>query len=116
LELNPGFAECRVNLALLLNILGDRDGALEQTRLAVQVDPDSLEAWQVRSLLLANVGQGGDAVAASQEALRVNPYSALTHEHLAAVLATIGRADEARRHQDLARRLSGAQVRKARSP
>jgi len=116
LQRSPGFAECRVNLAILLNARGDLGGALEQTRLATEADPDCVLAWQFRSLLLVHERKLGDAVEVLREALRVNPYDPLTHRQLATVLEAVHRPDDARRHRDYAERIEQATATKARSP
>jgi tetratricopeptide (TPR) repeat protein len=116
LQRSPGFADCRVNLAILLNACGDLGGALEQTRLATEADPDCLPAWQFRSLLLIHERKMEEAVEVLREALRVNPYDPLTHRQLAAALEATLRPDDARRHHDYAERIEQAAATKARSP
>jgi tetratricopeptide (TPR) repeat protein len=73
IELAPGNAFSRLNLATSLYMRGDADGALEQYRAAVRLSPGLARAHFGIGVLMDERGRDGDAIEAFATAVRHDP-------------------------------------------
>ncbi len=81
---------------------GDRGGAAESMRQAVELDPGYFEArYQLGSLLL-EMGEVDEAAVHLESAVALRPDYALNHRELGTALGRLGRLDEARLHLERA--------------
>lgn len=72
--------------------LEDRDEyeeALEECDAAVQVDPTLADAYNLRGVILEELGRNGEAIQAYREVLRLDPGFAAVHENLRAAEAEL---------------------------
>jgi len=87
IELDPGNAPAYAYLSIILSqkinegsqVLGDLDRAIEASRKAESIAPDSLEAKWARGLVLEITGNYEDAVSELENAIAVNPNIADLH-------------------------------------
>jgi hypothetical protein len=73
----PGAASPQIQLALVLELGGDRTGALAASRAATRDEPDNWSAWLVRSRLEAETSHPAAALAAYRRSRSLNPRSPL---------------------------------------
>ena len=96
LELDPGLAEAHAMLGFL-KFVGDYDwkGAEAEFRRAIELNPNSGDAYDTYGLMLSALGRFDEALAAQRRAHELDP---LSHRHDAATtLMRAGRYDEALR-------------------
>ena len=91
-------AEVHLQIAELLQRIGEPIAARERYFAAIETDPEDVEARAGLGTVLVQTGQPELAVAAFRGAIRVNPEFAEVHYHLAVTLDSLGRADEAVPH------------------
>jgi tetratricopeptide (TPR) repeat protein len=102
LEVAPGTAIMRTNLANVLTEKGRIDEAIEHYRLAVEVDPDYLPAHNNLGNMLMFRSQPNEAVQHYSRAVALAPNLPHTHINLADTLIVLGRIDEAIAHYERA--------------
>ncbi len=73
IDLDPGYAPSRVNLAEILIARGDRSGALAQLREAARIDPKYAKARYNLGVAAAQVGEWDEAAVAFDAARRLAP-------------------------------------------
>jgi len=101
---NPEAALPHNDLGYALAQKGRTAEAIEQIRLAAQLDPRYADARQNLGLLLLHTGRAAEAVPEFQAAVQLSPTIAETHYNLGVALETVGRSLEAidQYHQTLA--------------
>ena len=82
IELKPGLAYVHMWYALLLDILGRQDEALEELRLAASLDPFSRIAQSNMGGLLVTMGRPQEAIEQFSQSLKEYPDFAHIHEGL----------------------------------
>ena len=102
LEVAPGTAIMRTNLANVLTEKGRIDEAIEHYRLAVEIDPDFLPAHNNLGNTLMFRSQPNEAVEHYRRAVALAPNLPHTHINLADTLIVLGRIDEAIAHYERA--------------
>jgi tetratricopeptide (TPR) repeat protein len=100
IELAPGNAFSRLNLATSLYMRGDADGALEQYRAAVRLSPGLARAHFGIGVLMDERGRDGDAIEAFATAVRHDPGYAEARFSLANALRRSGRVAESLPHYE----------------
>jgi DNA-binding transcriptional MerR regulator len=98
LQAQPATAQVAFLLAEVLYRGGDLTAARERYYMAIELDPDHLEARTNLGCVLAELGDGALAVAALEGVVRQEPEYAEAHWHLAAVLEACERPAESRWH------------------
>jgi tetratricopeptide (TPR) repeat protein len=93
LDLQPDFAEARVNLGSALLTMGMPDDAIAQFSIAIALRPDFAEAQYNLGNALASLGR--DPVEAYRAALTVRPDYAQAHYNLGISLELAGQAEDA---------------------
>ena len=91
----PDSVRARVNLGSALGQMGDRDGAIQELRAALRLDPANHAASFNLGTLLQGGGECGKAVPLFQAALRADPEDAEANLHLGQCLSALGRGEEA---------------------
>jgi len=86
--------------------MGMTDSAIEQSRIAAQLDPANSNAFYNLGVGLRNKGSLPEAIAAFEAVLRLRPNSAEAHTNLALVLMRAGRVAESLPHSETAMRLN----------
>ena len=86
LELDPGDAWARRELALRLLDLGEREAALAEIEHACELDPTSAPGHGIRARVLQDLDREGEAAVAALQAVRLDPDDARA-VHQALVLA-----------------------------
>lgn len=89
-------SEVTFNLANVLYRQGKVAAAVERYRQAVEIDPDSADAWTNLGSVLAELGRHEESLAATRRALRVDPSNGNALYNLADTLDELGRTAEAR--------------------
>ena len=95
LELDPSYAEARVNLGLILNQQGKFDRAINEFKQAILTNPNLAEAHFNLGVTLQAQGQLEPAIAAYKEVLRIVPNNAEANYNLGIALKTQGKTDAA---------------------
>ncbi len=91
-------AEVHLQIAELLQRIGEPVAARERYFAAIETDPDDVEARAGLGLVLVETGQPELAVSAFLGAIAVNPEFAEVRYHLAVTLDALGRSAEAADH------------------
>jgi len=73
-ELDPGFAEARYQLALVLARMGNGTEALEQLDQALQLEPRHFGALAAKGKLLAAAGSRGEVLECLHQVKKVHPH------------------------------------------
>jgi Tfp pilus assembly protein PilF len=94
LELDPGLAEARADLAATLAYEWDWDGAEREYRRALEIDPNSLVANGSYGWYLYALGRFEEMLAVRRRALELDPLDVAVNQSLARALAVTGQ-DEA---------------------
>ncbi len=94
-ELAPEYAGVMVNLASLLNNVGQYEEALTTIRRALEIDPNHPGGHSALAASLARAGNVPEAETHFKEALRLQPQSAEIHCAYANMLQGIERIEEA---------------------
>lgn len=95
IELDPKYAEARVNLGLALNQQGDVERAIKEIREAILINPNLAEAHFNLGVILQAHNQLEEAISAYQEVIRLNSNHAEANYNLGVALKEQGRAAEA---------------------
>lgn len=90
--------EVHFNLGNVLFSLEEKSQAARHFQLAVDLDPDYVEAWNNLGNALAELGRADEAIVALTRALDLEPGYADAHFNLAETLANLGEYEGARRH------------------
>lgn len=94
----PGDPEANFQLADCLYRTGRIDGGMERLRMAIEFDPEFVEAWTQLGCLHAESGDPEQALSCLQTALAIHPDFPDAHWHCANLLEQLERADEAAVH------------------
>jgi tetratricopeptide (TPR) repeat protein len=95
LELDPNYAEARVNLGLVLNQQGKLDPAINEFRQAIRINPKLAPAHFNLGVALQAQGEIKAAIASYKEAIRINPDYAEANYNLGIALKNQGKEKEA---------------------
>lgn len=95
LELDPSYAEARVNLGLILSQQGKFDEAVNEFKQAIRNEPKLAEAHFNLGVTLQAQGQLEPAIAAYREAIRIDPNNAEANYNLGIALNKQGKTSEA---------------------
>lgn len=114
--INGEFYEARRNLAIAYNAYCNPNGALEQSREAVRLRPDSADAHVLHGLLLSADNRWQEAASSLAEAVRLDPTDAAAHSALAEALFHLGREQEAEAEYAEAARLAAEPTAEADEP
>jgi Tfp pilus assembly protein PilF len=87
---SPNDGQARLDLARVLQVGGDRQGAVRELRRGLASVPGDTSGWARLGDALAQDGDFGGAAAAYRQALGLDPNSALLHNNLGAVLNEVG--------------------------
>jgi tetratricopeptide (TPR) repeat protein len=98
-------AMAQLNLALSLEVRGQREAALKKYEEALRLNPEIQQAHNAIGDLLSEAGRTNEALAHYQAELKLGEKAA-THENLGALLLRMGRVDEALQHYETAAHLS----------
>lgn len=101
-------AEGYAGLAVVLDRLGDTDGALTASQTALKADPTNAGYLNNHCYILVRVGRPAEGLPYCEKAVQSAPESAPTRHSLAAALAGAGRCEEAEAALAEARRLEPA--------
>ncbi len=94
LELDEERVDARTNLATILSVLGNLDGAIREFQEVLRRRPSSAEAHTNLGLVYMAKGRVDLATESYRNALRANPYYAEAHNDLGVALAMMGRKEE----------------------
>jgi tetratricopeptide (TPR) repeat protein len=106
-ELDPGFADARVNLGRLLHEERAPAAAEKQYRAALETDPNHDVAWFNLGVALEDLGRLQDAAEAYQRAIELDPSNADAHYNISGILERRGDKQDALRHLSEYRKLRG---------
>ena len=81
---------------------GRFDEALDTARKILSADPEMVDVWNQRGMILARMGRDDEAFKAFQEVIRRQPGEPVALMDAATVLMRLRRFDEARQHAELA--------------
>ncbi len=95
LELDPSYAEARVNLGLILNQQGKFDAAVNEFKQAILNDPKLAAAHFNLGVTLQAQGKLEPAIAAYRAAISIDPNNAEANYNLGIALNKQGKASEA---------------------
>jgi len=98
LRADPGNAQARYNLGVLLHRQGALAQAVAQWREALRLEPDLPKARHNLAMALLRAGKADAAIVHLQEALRIKPDFAAAHNGLGMALVAKGRLAEAVPH------------------
>lgn len=110
LALDGSFAQAHFGMSLLLDDLGDFEGALQSARRAIMHAPDNLEYRYHAASYLVKLGRWSEALAPLEGVAREWPWHQGAHYNMAQVLMRLGRADEAEAMQRYAEELRELQA------
>lgn len=95
LDLNPDSVEAHAYYAELLTDQGDFEGAANHSRIAIQLDDQSLVALRARGYVLYYTGNYEEAAFEFEQAIAINDRVADLHQFLGLIYWSMGRYDEA---------------------
>jgi tetratricopeptide (TPR) repeat protein len=90
--------ETAFNLGNVLHALGRPGEAVQRYMMAVEIDPEYVEAWNNLGNVLAELGRSEASLRAYRRALEIEPEYADAHFNLAETYQQLGRHRDARRH------------------
>ncbi len=93
-QITPNSAEAHYRYALLLNDLLRNAEALNEIKIAEELDPLSVPVNQVAGTILYFAGRNEDAIEHLKRAIALEPRAALAHNNLGLALCHQGRGDE----------------------
>lgn len=105
-ELNPGYEDALLNLALCASKAGDLQGAARYVEAALQEDPRSDRAHVTLGFILLEQGMPGSAAEHFREVIRIRPDHEAAHHNLAVALMQLNDYVAAERHLRETLRLS----------
>ena len=94
IEINPSYADARIYYAHLLMHLNRRDEALEQARMAVEIEPVSPLIRSLRCVVLGLAGRGEEALAECRGVLDRDPRQIVALDGMTIALKNLERRDE----------------------
>ncbi len=94
IELNPSYADARIFYAHLLSHLNRKEEALEQARLAVEIEPVSPLIRSLRCVVLALAGRNEEALTECRNVLERDPRQIVALDGAGIALSNLGRWDE----------------------
>ena len=103
-------ADGYAGLAVVLDRLGDIEGALAASQTALKADPTNAGFLNNHCYILVRIGRAAEGLPYCEKAVQGAPESAPTRHSLAAALAGAGRCEEAEAALAEARRLEPATV------
>jgi adenylate cyclase len=109
-ELDPGLAEARCSLALILAWDYDWPGAEREFLRAISLNPSYGYAHGSYASLLEDMGRGDEAVRETELEEILDPHSMLMFDHRVHLLVWMGRIDEARAVCDRLARIAPGSV------
>lgn len=98
LEIQPGRPRTRAHLAFMRVGLGDFEEALADAETAISLDPECLEAIDVKGLALRGLDRSDDAIECFERVLEVDPDFAVSHVNLGSALFAAGAPARAMTH------------------
>ena len=107
---NPGFAEAHFSRSLLLDDLGDLEGALASVNDALATDSANPEYLYYAATYLVRLGRLDEALDPLLRVIDEWPWHQGAHYNVAQTLARLGRTEEAVAFQDRAERLRQLQA------
>jgi tetratricopeptide (TPR) repeat protein len=107
IELDPEYADARVNLGRLLHEDRAPAAAEKQYRAALESDPDHDVAWFNLGVALEDLGRLHEAAEAYRKAIELDPSNADAHYNLSGILERRGDKPGALRHLNAYRKLRG---------
>ena len=110
LALDSTFAQAHFGVALLLDDLGDFEGALRNARRALRHAPDNHEYRYHAASFLVKLGRWDEALAPLEAVAQEWPWHQGAHYNMAQVLMRLGYADEAQAVQQYAEELRALQA------
>jgi tetratricopeptide (TPR) repeat protein len=90
LEIEPSYADARLNLGVALAITGDLEEAAAQIRASLKTNPGNAVARNDLGNVLLAKGELQDAIAQYQEALAIQPDLVMARDNLGKALLRIG--------------------------
>ncbi len=110
LALDSTFAQAHFGMALLMDDLGDFEGALRSARRALRHAPDNHEYRYHAASFLVKVGRWEEALAPLEAVAQEWPWHQGAHYNMAQVLMRLGYAEEAQAVQEYAEELRALQA------
>ena len=97
LFIKQGFKDHRVftNYGAILKGLRKEQEAESWTRKAIELNPNSADAYSNLGAILGDLGKSEEAVLSIRKAIELNPNSADAHYNLAQLLSDLGKLEEA---------------------
>jgi TolB-like protein/Tfp pilus assembly protein PilF len=95
IELNPHVGAIRSHYSIFLSVIGKLDEAVEQGKLALELDPLAIRLHRNQALRYYFARRYDEAVRQYADALELDPNDALLHEELGDVYEQMGRQAEA---------------------
>ncbi len=107
IEIEPGYATAHHWYGEALAVERHTDEALEQFRIAAELDPLAPIMWHVAGWISYMAGRLEESAAYYQKGLEINPHFEAAHGNLAVVYARLGQYDRARGKSRLFSEMSG---------
>jgi TolB-like protein/Tfp pilus assembly protein PilF len=98
IELNPSLADARVVYSQWLFRAGDKDGALEQAKIAADLDPRNERVLTVLAMSYWNVARSEEAIAIMKDLMRQNPANPIAYQGLSRWYMQMGKPGQAMRY------------------
>jgi tetratricopeptide (TPR) repeat protein len=110
IEMNPSYPYAHLWYANLLMSRRRLDEALQQVKLAQELDPFSLIVNSNVAWVLTNAGRNAEAITQLRQTLTLDSTYVQAHMRLIGPLEALGRFDEARREAEIAVRLTNGSM------
>jgi len=98
IELNPSLVEARTAYSQWLSITGDKEGSLEQARIAAELDPRNGSVMTSLAMAHWNVAQAEAAISIMKDLLRQDPTNPNSYIGLSRWYMQMGKPGEAMRY------------------
>jgi len=105
MELNPSLADARGGYANLLFLKGDREGALAEARISVELDPQSDKNQNGLAISLWSLARSEEAISVLRDNVRRHPESAENYSALIRYLMQMGQGGKAMYYTQAQRRI-----------
>jgi len=89
-RLQPGSAKACFNLALALDLAGNREDSISAYQKALRIDPEIADAWYNLGRAMQEKGEPGVAISHYREALRIHPHWPEARHNMALALRAMG--------------------------